>query len=473
MNALYTQPAKIGSGKAVHAGFINEGNAFTACMRNQYMIERGPVTAAEGEVTCKRCLKALAARREDAHAEALRTNADLDAKRDMVDFLADSKDESAIEASLRYQRERADNMAAIIAEAWDEAHAFEAKRAEFAAAAEELKQLDAEASAKLVDLVTNSPVVTVRTLFDVSGRVLHARDFGLRAMCGTRSLLTPSPAPLSAITCEECVNTLDAIVPRAGKLVQVGFSGLVHVASSFDAVLCGQARGGLTNCKGPVTCKRCKARLDREIDQKLEASAPESAELDIQPEAPAAVILLDDGELGSAAAHVTEHWTMAGGQWRHRDGARRYCGVRVTLGTGLHAGPCVDMVERQEREPVRVSRKARRAARREQQATLREQAPKMRAVAQLRRARRNGVPQTARTLLVAAGVPDGIARRYAPAFSRTVEPTAVRSERIRTCTGRSRRVDVKLFSVDRFNQRAATYRPRNAADAVLFEGVAA
>lgn len=116
-----------------------------------------------------------------------------------------------------------------------------------------------------------------------------------------------------------------------------------------------------------------------------------------------------------------------------------------------------------------MSRTQRRAARRAQARKLRASAAELRAVARAARVKRNGTPAAARTLLVAAGLPDDIAQRYAPAFSRGVDTvTPATSKRVRTGAHRSKRVAVKLFTAAEFADRLATYRPKNPAHAQLF-----
>lgn len=116
---------------------------------------------------------------------------------------------------------------------------------------------------------------------------------------------------------------------------------------------------------------------------------------------------------------------------------------------------------------VASTRKQRRADRRQRRATLRKQAPQMRAAARVRRGEREGLPQTARTLLVAAGVPEDVAKRYAPAFSRGTKPTTISNRRVRVGR-RTKRTDVKLYSQEAFAARMATYRPFHAGLKTLF-----
>lgn len=115
-----------------------------------------------------------------------------------------------------------------------------------------------------------------------------------------------------------------------------------------------------------------------------------------------------------------------------------------------------------------TSRRQRRAARRAQARQLRATAAQARAVARAARVKRNGTPATARTLLVAAGLPDDIAKRYAGAFSKGVEAMLPKvSKRIPTGR-RSKRVQVAVYTHAEFAARLATYRPKNAEHAALF-----
>lgn len=115
-----------------------------------------------------------------------------------------------------------------------------------------------------------------------------------------------------------------------------------------------------------------------------------------------------------------------------------------------------------------MSRTQRRAARRAQARQLRATAAQTRALARAARVKRSGIPATARTLLVAAGLPDDIAKRYAGAFSKGVEATLPKvSKRIPTGR-RSKRVQVAVYTHAEFAARLATYRPKNAEHARLF-----
>ena len=92
-----------------------------------------------------------------------------------------------------------------------------------------------------------------------------------------------------------------------------------------------------------------------------------------------------------------------------------------------------------------------------------------------RRAHRNtatGRPQTARTHLIAAGIPTADAQRFAGAFSRSVTPTATTETTIKLKGRTTKRVPVKLYDTATFAARLATYRPKDRAAAARFERAA-
>lgn len=81
-----------------------------------------------------------------------------------------------------------------------------------------------------------------------------------------------------------------------------------------------------------------------------------------------------------------------------------------------------------------------------------------------------GTPQPARTHLLAAGIDDATAHRFAGAFSRNVEATATTTTRVKL-TSRSRktkRVAVKLYDRNTFAARLAVYRPKDTTAARTF-----
>jgi len=102
----------------------------------------------------------------------------------------------------------------------------------------------------------------------------------------------------------------------------------------------------------------------------------------------------------------------------------------------------------------------------------RNRARQVRAMRRAVKAVATGAPQTARTYLVAGGLDDRIAKNYAGAFSRGVEPTA-KVERCIKLRGRvTRPVQVKLYDRATFLGRLATYRPGVSSVARLFAAIA-
>jgi hypothetical protein len=272
------QPAKIGKGKAIHAGIINGCNAFTLCRVNHYCNETGATVPAEGEITCKKCLKELATRPELA--------ARVDAE---------------------------------IQETMDFAHAEAIKEDEY------------------------------RTAMFVQ-------------------------TPLAK---------------------NVRWDGWNHV-------------------------------VVRTLVGDLEEARTQAVAEDVE------------------RSHLA-HWVADGsGMWAREDGHMLTCDLPVKRGTFGHEGPCFDRVMGVQRPALTLSRRQRKADRREQRAKLRRQAPQSRAAARTRRAQRGTARATAKTLLVAVGVPQDVAQRYAPAFSRGVEAPTVPT-RVRTGEHRSKRVEVKRY----------------------------
>lgn len=112
------------------------------------------------------------------------------------------------------------------------------------------------------------------------------------------------------------------------------------------------------------------------------------------------------------------------------------------------------------------------AATRTRRATLRQRAAATRAARKAQRAVATGAPQPARTQLVAAGLDDHTAKRFAGAFSRGVIADGVRETRIKLKGRVTKRVAVKLYSARTFAGRLAVYRPKDAAAAALFARLA-
>lgn len=162
--------------------------------------------------------------------------------------------------------------------------------------------------------------------------------------------------------------------------------------------------------------------------------------------------------------------------WRGADGRQRTCDVVVPAGSilrsGRHEGPCFDSLREEWREEPTPSRRQRKAARRDQRATLRRQAPQMRAAARARRTRRGEARATAKALLVAVGVPQDVANRYASSFSRGTQVRTA-SERIRLGNRNSKRVEVKRYTWPQFVERLTQYRPDNHQAYLCFERAAA
>ena len=81
-------------------------------------------------------------------------------------------------------------------------------------------------------------------------------------------------------------------------------------------------------------------------------------------------------------------------------------------------------------------------------------------------------PQTARTHLIAAGLDDTTAKRYAGAFSRGIAPTTTSETSIKL-KGRARKaVTVKLYDQATFAARLAVYRPADKTAAARFQQAA-
>lgn len=88
------------------------------------------------------------------------------------------------------------------------------------------------------------------------------------------------------------------------------------------------------------------------------------------------------------------------------------------------------------------------------------------------RAVNTGQPQPVRTRLVAAGLDDATAKRFAPAFSRGLTADGARTTTVKL-KGRARKaVQVKLYAARTFAARLATYRPKNPVFAARFEALA-
>lgn len=198
-------------------------------------------------------------------------------------------------------------------------------------------------------------------------------------------------------------------------LASIGFAKTTHLIVDGKPA-CGAHGGSLTPHDGPyssVTCKRCLPAQARQIVAAEDAAYAEDARRELE-------VQLDT----DAAAHV---------------------------------------------HGLTMSATQRRAARRAQARKLRVTAAQTRSVARAARVKRNGTPAPARTLLVAAGLSDELAQRYAGAFSRgvaTANPAT--SKRVRTGAHRSKRVAVKVFTQAEFADRLAIYAPKNPEHAAAF-----
>jgi hypothetical protein len=112
------------------------------------------------------------------------------------------------------------------------------------------------------------------------------------------------------------------------------------------------------------------------------------------------------------------------------------------------------------------------AANRTRRATLRQRTRNQRATHRAHRAIATGTPQPARTQLVAAGLDDVTAKRFAGAFSRGLIADGTRETRIKL-KGRTRKtVAVKLYTATTFAARLSVYRPKDVTAARRFEQAA-
>ncbi len=117
-------------------------------------------------------------------------------------------------------------------------------------------------------------------------------------------------------------------------------------------------------------------------------------------------------------------------------------------------------------------RREHRATRRTLRATLRRRAVETRTTRRAARAVATGTPQTVRTRLVAAGLDDATAKRFAGAFSRGLTADDTRQTTVKL-KGRVRKaVQVKLYAAATFAARLAAYRPKDTTAAARFERVA-
>ncbi|QQM41964.1 hypothetical protein [Streptomyces liliifuscus] len=120
-----------------------------------------------------------------------------------------------------------------------------------------------------------------------------------------------------------------------------------------------------------------------------------------------------------------------------------------------------------------ATRREHRANRRALRATLRRRTAGTRAIRRAVRAVATGSPQPVRTRLVAAGLDDATAKRFAGAFSRGLVADDTR-ETVIKLKGRVRKtVAVKLYAATTFAARLAAYRPKDKTAAAQFAALAA
>jgi len=112
------------------------------------------------------------------------------------------------------------------------------------------------------------------------------------------------------------------------------------------------------------------------------------------------------------------------------------------------------------------------ATNRTRRATLKARTAQTRAARRATKAVATGTPQPARTQLVAAGLDDATAKRFAGAFSRGVTADGTRTATVKLKGRVTKRVAVKLYSATTFAARLAQYRPRDKAAAALFARLA-
>ena len=104
--------------------------------------------------------------------------------------------------------------------------------------------------------------------------------------------------------------------------------------------------------------------------------------------------------------------------------------------------------------------------------TLKTRTAQTRATRRATKAITTGTPQTARTHLLAAGIDDATAKRFAGAFSRGVQADATSDTTVKLKGRRTKRVTVKLYTATTFAARLAVYRPRDLTAAAMFERAA-
>lgn len=231
--------------------------------------------------------------------------------------------------------------------------------------------------------------------------------------------------------------------------------------------------GDIAAVDAPVTCKKCLTRLAAEVrEAHADALAIEADRVQMFTITDA-MVEADHAEALAEEFDRTHrpHWLAdASGTWA-ADGQAYVCDVAVRVGTFGHAGACYDRVAGVQRHALTLSARRRKSDRRQARATLRDRAPQTAAVARARRVRRGSALGTAKSLLIASGVPQDVAARCAPAFSRGTSARKA-SQRIRKANGLTKRADVKRYTWTQFVDQLATYRPQALADAAWFERAA-
>lgn len=106
------------------------------------------------------------------------------------------------------------------------------------------------------------------------------------------------------------------------------------------------------------------------------------------------------------------------------------------------------------------------------QRALRNRTREQRTTRRALKAVQTGLPQTARTHLVAAGLDDATAKRYAGAFSRGTTPTTTGQTDVKLRGRRTKTVTVKLYDRTAFTARLLAYRPKDLTAARQFEQAA-
>lgn len=251
------------------------------------------------------------------------------------------------------------------------------------------------------------------------------------------------------------------------KGIRINKSKIVHLYCAVtDRTDCGAGgmdsvsfNGGVETAEA-VTCKRClkamaadaelAARVATQMQETVDFAHAEAVEMDeLRTMARAYLstpsgVVLTEAEIDQAIAK------------RYAENEAFFDALAIEY---AHAD-ATEENQRREFAPVAAprSRRQRRADRRALRSTLRRQAPQTRAAARTRRARRGTAGATAKTLLVALGVPQDIANCYAPSFSRG---TQVRTtpERVRLGEHSSKRVEVKRYTWAEFAGRLAGYHP--------------